>query len=273
MDEARELEGLTAVVTGGNGGIGYGIARALGMAGARVALWARDPVKNRSAVDRLVGDGVPAAAWVCDVASEGAVEHAMQETVAELGPVDVMVANAGVNASAALVDMSLKQWNKVLATDLTGVFLCFRAAARGLLALDRPGALIAVASSAGLEAAPTMVGYAAAKAGILGLVRSAAVELATHRVRCNALLPGFTESSRMTMDTASASLLAETRAAIPAGRWAVPDELGAAARFLADPRLSYHTGDRLLVDGGYIPLPGYLAVRAAFARERVVTGD
>lgn len=255
-----------AVVTGGSAGIGFGIAAALGTAGARVAVWGRRAHRNEAACERLRELGIVAEPVVCDVSVEADVEAATAATINRLGRIDVMVANAGTSTHAPLIEMSLEDWDHVIRTDLTGVFLCFRAAARELRSREAPGALIAVASVAAMQAQPGMANYAAAKAGLLGLVRSVAAELAPFRIRCNALTPGFTDTDGLSFQGASARMKVETLSAIPAGRWATPDDLGAAARFLADPALSIHTGDNLVVDGGYSTLPGYLAVRAAWER-------
>jgi NAD(P)-dependent dehydrogenase (short-subunit alcohol dehydrogenase family) len=128
------------------------------------------------------------------------------------------------------------------------------------------GALIAVSSVASRHAAPLMHGYAAAKAGISGLVRSVAAELAPRGIRANVLIPGFTENERLHPDTVSAEYDTEVVSSIPAGRWGTPDDIGAAAVYLADPALAYHTGAEVVVDGAYSIMPPYLAVRAARAR-------
>jgi len=263
----RPLDGLVAVVTGANSGIGFGIAAALGDAGARVAVWSRRDKRNQSACERLRAAGVDAEPMRCDVADEAQVEEAMAATLAHFGRVDVMIANAGIGTSARFIDLSLDDWNRVIGTDLTGVFLCFRAAAREMCRANSGGALVAVASLAALQAQPDMAHYAAAKAGLLGLVRSVAAELAPVRIRCNALTPGFTDTDGLSFDAASDQLRLETLSAIPAGRWATSAELGAAACFLADPRLTVHTGDSLVVDGGNVALPGYLAVRESLRRQ------
>jgi NAD(P)-dependent dehydrogenase (short-subunit alcohol dehydrogenase family) len=259
-----DLTGRTAVVTGGNGGIGFGISRALGRAGAAVAIWARDQDKTKAALAALEDEGIRAVGVVCDVAKEADIHNAISATMDQLGRVDIMVSNAGGGSgNADVVDSSLDEWERVLRTNLTGAFLCFRAAARTMIARGEGGALIAVSSEAATEAAPKKASYAAAKAGLGGLVRSLAVELAPHRIRCNVLMPGWTNNHRMHQDESPPELVTETVAAIPAGRWGTPDDLGTAAVYLADPTLAYHTGAQLVVDGGYSVIPPYLAARAA----------
>jgi hypothetical protein len=196
-----DLSGKVAVVTGGNGGIGFGIACALGHAGATVAVWGRDEAKTARAVERLGGDGISATGLRCDVADEGEVQRATAETVERLGRLDISVANAGGALHVPFLDSTLEGWNGDLATNLTGVFLCFREAARHMAARGEGGALIAVSSVASRHAAPLMHGYGAAKAGIGGLVRSIAAELAPLGIRANVLIPGFTENERLRPDT------------------------------------------------------------------------
>jgi NAD(P)-dependent dehydrogenase (short-subunit alcohol dehydrogenase family) len=232
-----DLSGKVAVVTGGNGGIGFGIACALGHAGATVAVWGRDEAKTARAVERLGGDGISATGLRCDVADEGEVQRATAETVERLGRLDISVANAGGALHVPFLDSTLEG-----------------------------GALIAVSSVASRHAAPLMHGYGAAKAGIGGLVRSIAAELAPLGIRANVLIPGFTENERLRPDTVTTDYDTEVVSSIPAGRWGTPEDIGAAAVYLADPSLAYHTGADVVVDGAYSIMPPYLAIRAA--RER-----
>jgi NAD(P)-dependent dehydrogenase (short-subunit alcohol dehydrogenase family) len=263
-----DLDGRVAVVTGGNGGIGFGIALALGRAGAAVAVWGRDEAKSARAVERLGADGIHSVGVRCDVADEGAVAQATARTVEALGGLDICVANAGMGLHVPFLETTLDQWNGGLATNLTGAFLCFRSAGRSMVARGRGGALIAVSSVAARHAAPQMAGYAAAKAALGGLVRSVAAELAPHGIRCNALIPGFTENERLQADTVTDDYNTEVVSSIPAGRWGTPDDIGAAAVYLADPTLGYHTGAEVVVDGAYSVMPPYLAVRAARQRRQ-----
>jgi NAD(P)-dependent dehydrogenase (short-subunit alcohol dehydrogenase family) len=261
-----DLSGRVAVVTGGNGGIGFGIAAALGHAGATVAVWGRNEAKTARALERLGAEGVSAVGLRCDVSDESDVRQATEETMQQLGRLDICVANAGKALHVPFLDSTLEEWNDVLTTDLTGVYLCFRETAGQMAARGDGGALIAVSSVASRHAAPLMHSYAAAKAGISGLVRSVAAELAPLGIRANVLIPGFTENERLHPDTVTTEYDTEVVSSIPAGRWGTPDDIGAAAVYLADPSLAYHTGGEVIVDGAYSVMPPYLAVRAA--RER-----
>ena len=248
-DPAARFADRVVVVTGGSAGIGLGIARTLGGAGARVALWARRPDRLDRAQAELAGLGIEAIPVVCDIGDEASVDAAMRVTAAAYGRVDVMVANAGRPARAPLVDTSFADWSKVVATNLTGTFLTFRAAARDMIARSEPGALLATSSLAARGGYAGMAGYAATKAGIEGLVRTLAVELAPHRIRCNALVPGYTVNSYFSPESVDADRGRAVSATIPAGRWGTPDDIGVAALYLADPALSYHTGASIVVDG------------------------
>ena len=245
------LAGLTAVVTGGNSGLGFGLARGLGAAGARVVLWARNEEHNRAAVEALARQDVDATAVTCDVTVEDDVAAALATTVAHAGRVDCLVANAGIAARARLVDTTLEDWQRVLRTNLDGTFLTTRAAAQHMIGRGGGGSLVVVASLAARYGAAEQLAYATSKTGLVGLTRTLAVELARHRIRCNALLPGWTETPMNEELRRSATFVRATVQRTPVRRWAQPDDFHEIAAFLADPSLTYHTGDEVLVDGGY----------------------
>jgi NAD(P)-dependent dehydrogenase (short-subunit alcohol dehydrogenase family) len=246
-----DLSGQIAVVTGGSAGIGLGIARALGGAGATVVLWARDETRLANAATTLGDDGITAATVRCDVTVEEDVERAMDESVRVCGEPDVFVANAGLPPTrVALVDTTLDEWETSLRGNLTSTFLCFRAAARRMIARGHGGSLIAVSSAAAVQASPRIHQYAAPKAGLHALVRALAHELAPAGIRCNTLVPGFTESDHQDPSQMSPRRRAEVTSSIPAGRFGVPHDLGMAAVYLASPSLAYQTGGSLVVDGG-----------------------
>jgi NAD(P)-dependent dehydrogenase (short-subunit alcohol dehydrogenase family) len=189
-----DLEGHVAVVTGGNRGIGLGMARGLLKAGAAVAIWARDPEKNRAAADSLRALGAGCEAFECDVTSEESVRAALRDTLARFGRVDSCFANAGVMLGQSFVEMTLEEWNKVIGVNLTGVFLTFRETARHMIERGGGGRLIATASIGALFGMPKQEHYASTKAGVLALVRGVAAELARHDIQANAVLPGWVET-------------------------------------------------------------------------------
>lgn len=246
------LEGRTVLVTGGNGGIGLGMARAVGAAGARVVIWGRDETKNERAVQDLAGRGVDAHAQRVDVDDETAIIEGFAAAVSWAGGrIDSVFANAGRSGSGAgVLDVTMDEWHAVLRTNLDGVFLTLQTAARHMADVGG-GALVAISSTSAIHGAPNSAPYAAAKTGLLGLVRAMAVGLARHRVRVNALLPGWTITDMARGGYENDRFRDATLRRTPVRRWAEPDEMGAAAVFLADPSVTFHTGDSIVVDGGY----------------------
>lgn len=246
-----QLAGHVAVVTGGNGGIGLGMARALAQAGADVAIWGRNSEKNDAASRELEGSGGRVLALGCDVSDEQQVIDATARTVAELGKIDSLFANAGVGGYAPFVRMSLDEWHRVMRINLDGAFLTLREAAKHMVERGEGGSLVAVSSTSAIHGAPGMEHYAGSKAALVAIMRGLAVELARHHIRCNTVLPGWTETDMLSPMTASEKFVKNTVSRTPVRRWGTPDDLGPAAVFLADPSNTFHTGDMLVVDGGY----------------------
>jgi NAD(P)-dependent dehydrogenase (short-subunit alcohol dehydrogenase family) len=246
-----DLSGRVAVVTGGNGGIGLGMALALAGAGADIAVWGRNADKNDAAVEELRATGREAVSFVCDVAVERQIVDSFAATVDALGHVDTMIANAGIDLAGPIVDMSLETWQRVMAVNLDGAFLCFREAARHMIERGEGGSLIAVSSTSAIHGAPGNEAYSASKAGVCALVRGLAIELARHRIRCNTLLPGWTETDLTAPLRGWEKFMTNTTNRTPVRRWGTPADMGPAAVFLADPTNVFHTGDTVVVDGGY----------------------
>jgi NAD(P)-dependent dehydrogenase (short-subunit alcohol dehydrogenase family) len=254
-----DLSGRTVVVTGGNRGIGLGLARGVAMAGANVCVWARNEGRNASAVTELHDLGAEASAVTCDVRYEESVTNALELTVRRFGRVDALFANAGViGKTYRFIEMPLSEWQEVMRTNLDGSFLCMREAARHMITGGHRGALICVSSISAIHGATRREQYGASKAALLALVRGLAVELGPAGIRCNALLPGWTESEIFTSNRHSQSgedsyqrLVEATTQRTPVRRWATASDFESVAAFLADPTISYHTGDTIVVDGGY----------------------
>ncbi|WP_181779985.1 SDR family NAD(P)-dependent oxidoreductase [Pseudonocardia pini] len=246
-----DLTGLTAVVTGGNNGIGRALAVGMAKAGANVAVWARNAERSAEAVEEIAGYGVKAIAVSCDVADEQAVAAAMTRTVDELGPLGCFVANAGIADAAPITEMSLESWHRVMRTNLDGGFLCTREAARRFVEQGTGGSIVVLSSTISRYGGAGMASYAASKTGLLGLGRTLAVELARYKVRCNILIPGWTRTGMNTDLQADERFMKATIGRTPARRWADPEELHDVAAFLADPSLTFHTGNEVVVDGGY----------------------
>ncbi|SHN17246.1 SDR family NAD(P)-dependent oxidoreductase [Cryptosporangium aurantiacum] len=247
-----DLTGRVAVVTGGNGGIGLGMAEALAAAGSDVAIWGTNPAKNEAAAEVLGQYPGKILTRRCDVGDPDQVTEAFAETVGTLGRVDAFFANAGIGgADRKFVDLSLDEWRQVTRINLDGVFLTFQAAARHM-AENGGGSLVAVSSIMGTNVGfPRAQAYAAAKAGVGGLVRSCAVELARYQIRVNAILPGYVRTALADGLTTNEAFTARTMPHLPARRWGVPADLGALAVYLACDASKYQTGTETIVDGGF----------------------
>ena len=246
-----DLTGRCAVVTGGNGGIGLGMARALLQAGARVAIWGTNPEKTERARAELSGFG-EVFALVCDVGDEQAVDAAFAESVARLGQVDACFANAGVSSfSAPIGSMSHEEFRRVMRVNLDGVFFTFRAASRHMIERGAGGSLVVTASTAAVEGAARNSHYGASKGAVTSYARALAVELARHRIRVNSILPGWIESEMTTGVFGDAKFAGAVLPRVPLRRWGTADDFGGIAVYLASDASSYMTGADLLIDGGY----------------------
>jgi len=255
MHTPFDLSGGGAVVTGGNGGIGLGMARALLAAGARVAIWGSRPDKTERAKAQLVaecGDAARVHAFVCDVGEEAQVDATFTASVAALGRVDACFANAGVGGQGApLLEMSLEEFRRVQRINVEGVFLTFRAAARHMVERGGGGSLVATASTAAIEGAARNSHYGASKGAVTSYVRALAVELARHRIRVNSILPGWIVTEMTERAVGNEKFAAAVLPRIPARRWGTIDDFGGIAVYLASDASGYTTGEQFVIDGGY----------------------
>jgi 3-oxoacyl-[acyl-carrier protein] reductase len=242
---ARELDRKVAVVTGGSRGIGRSIAGALADAGARVAVVARDVERAAAAARELPGSGHDG--FACDVADPAAVNATLAAIEERVGPVDILVNNAGVTRDNLLMRMKDEEFDEVINTNLKGAFNFTRAVSRGMMK-RRDGAILNITSVVGLVGNAGQANYAASKAGLVGLTKSVARELASRNVRCNAIAPGFITTD-MTAEL-NEKQIEELRGRIPLGALGDPGDIAAAARFLVGPSARYITGQVLAVDGG-----------------------
>lgn len=252
-----DLNGRVAVVTGGNGGIGLGIAQALAAAGCAVSIWGRNPEKNRQALASITAAGGNADALVCDVTDAASVTAAMQATLDRFGRVDGCFANAGIGGGGrrAFIERTEKEWRGMFATNLDGVFHAFQAAARHMTeraeAGDAFGRLVATSSLAALFGTARNEHYAATKAAINALVRALAVELARHGVTANAILPGWIRSEMTAGLMTNDKFVGNVMPRIPMRRFGEPSDFGGIAVYLMSKASSYHTADTFVIDGGY----------------------
>ncbi len=251
---AFDLSGKVALVTGGNGGIGYGMAQALASAGASVCIWGTNAERNAAAVAKLRAIGGQVLALRCDVSDEAAVEAAMDETVKHYGRLDACFANAGVTGRGSVksvVDISGDEWRRLMRVNLDGAFYTMRAAAKHMIAGGHGGSLAVTSSIAARSGPPRNEHYAASKGALISMVQSLAVELGRHRIRANAILPGWIESS-MTDDLLhNEKFVEKVLPRVPLRRWGTAEDLGGIAVYFASDASRYHTGDAVVIDGGY----------------------
>ncbi|MGH3745191.1 MAG: SDR family NAD(P)-dependent oxidoreductase, partial [Mycobacteriales bacterium] len=227
-----DLTGHAALVTGGNSGIGLGMAAGLAQCGADVAIWGTNAAKNAAARESLQQYGTNVIAVQCDVGDESAVESAFTRTVEELGKVDSCFANAGVGGMArSVMQMSAEEWHRVLRVNLDGAFYTFREASKHMVERGEGGSLVGTASLAAIEGQPRGEHYAATKGGLISMIRALAVELARHQIRANAILPGWIETPMTAVPRANAARSAELVGRTPMGRWGTPADLAGPALF------------------------------------------
>jgi NAD(P)-dependent dehydrogenase (short-subunit alcohol dehydrogenase family) len=248
-----DLSGSAVLVTGGNGGIGLGMAVGLAAAGADVMIWGRNPDKNTAAVDALAKYGSRVDSLVVDVSDEDAVGHGFEVTVDRLGKVDACFANAGTPSwGSRLADATHDEFRAVIGVNLEGVFLTFREAVRHLMGREAGGSLVATSSLSSVLGMPRGAAYASSKAAVSALVRSIAVEYGRFGIRANAILPGWIETDMtaglMSDDRFQQSQLSRTSMR----RWGRPDDFGGIAVYLASDASRFHTGDTIVIDGGYL---------------------
>ncbi|MGO8800270.1 MAG: SDR family NAD(P)-dependent oxidoreductase [Roseiarcus sp.] len=248
------LDGSLAVVTGGARGIGRASAAALASLGARVVVVDLDRGASETVVAEIAGRGGRALALAGDVANEASVDAMFDEAAKREGAVDILVNNAGAAIRRPAVELALADWEKVVAVNMTGAFLCARAAARQMIAANKGGAIVNVASIMGLSGGGLYpnVSYQTSKGAMVNMTRALAIEWAPQRVRVNAVAPTYVRTRLTAPLLENPEILAKIEAMTPLGRLAEPDEVAAAICFLASPAAAMITGHILPVDGGFL---------------------
>lgn len=246
-----DLSGAVAVVTGGNGGIGLGMALGLASAGCKIVIAARNADKSAVALREIEDMGVDALAVTTDVKLEDEVDQLLEKTIKRFGQVDILVNNAGMNLRKSPEDYLPEEWDLVMDTNLRSAFLCSKAFFPSMKMVRR-GKIINIGSMFSIFGGDVVPAYAASKGGIVQLTKSLAVAWAPHNIQVNAVLPGWiTTDLTEPIATQFPDWHQDITSRIPAGRWGVPSDLAGVALFLASGASNYITGAVLTVDGGY----------------------
>jgi NAD(P)-dependent dehydrogenase (short-subunit alcohol dehydrogenase family) len=250
------LQGKVALVTGGNRGIGLGMAEALAQAGADLVIWGSNPEHNAKAEAKLKETGVRVLVQKVNVAEESQVVDAMAEAAAKMGRVDSVFANAGIGGGArSFPEFDTATYRRVLGVDLDGVFFTFREACKHMVERaaggDKGGSLVAISSVSAVHGAPRNQAYAASKAAVMSMVRAIAVEHARHGVRANSILPGWIATDMTQGAQQNQKFVDNVISRVPMRRWGEPADFGGIAVYLASDASAFHSGDSFVIDGAY----------------------
>ena len=252
------LQGKVAIVTGGAMGIGFGIASRLAEAGASVAIADRNAEVAQASAEKLIAKGFVAAAFVVDVSDEASVQKMVEDVTAKCGTVDILVNNAGIYPNIPFVQMTSADFDKVVAVNLRGVFLCTKYVTERMIARGAGGKIVNITSIDAIH--PSSIGlahYDATKHGVWGFTKNIALELAPHHIVVNAVAPGGIRTpggagEKTAEEIANDPAFAPFLKKIPMARMGEPDDIGRAVLFLASDLSSYMTGTQIIVDGGYL---------------------
>lgn len=250
-----DLTGKTALITGGNSGIGLGFARGVAKHGADVCIWGTNAEKNAAAVEELRRYGTRVHAVTCDVGDATAVDHAFRETLEQFSRVDACFANAGIGGGGPFTDLTDEQWQRVLKVNLDGLFYTLRGAARHMKQRaeqgDPGGRLIGTSSLGALMGMARGEAYAGTKGAVISIMQGLAVEFARYGITANSILPGHIATAMTAKNYANEKFANAILPRIPLRRWGTGDDFEGIAVYLTSNASSYHTGDTFLIDGGF----------------------
>ena len=251
--EGFDLTGKTAVITGGNGGIGLGFARAVAAAGADVSIWGTNLKKNAAAEKELQAINPSASALQCDVSNEEQVEASMAAVIERYGRVDACFPNAGIGSlnQKPFFEHSNEDWFKVIDVNLHGVFYTLRAATRQMVAQGEGGTLVLTASGTAIQGAAKAQSYAATKGAMISMMLALSTEMARYKITSNAIIPGWVETAMTEGLFGWDKFVKAVMPRIPMRRWGQPDDFGAIAIYLMSDASRWHTGDVIKIDGGF----------------------
>jgi NAD(P)-dependent dehydrogenase (short-subunit alcohol dehydrogenase family) len=250
-----DLTGKTALITGGNSGIGLGFAAGVAKHGGDVCIWGTNAAKNAAALNSLTAYGTKVHAIQCDVSDEAAVEKSFAETLSVFGRVDACFANAGVGGGGPFAELATEQWRRVLSVNLDGLFFTLRCAARHMKARaeagDKGGRLIGTASLGALMGMSRGEAYSGSKGAVISIMQGLAVEFARYGVTANSVLPGHIETAMTEKNYANEKFHGAIMPRIPLRRWGTPADFEGIAVYLMSNASAYHTADSFLIDGGF----------------------
>jgi NAD(P)-dependent dehydrogenase (short-subunit alcohol dehydrogenase family) len=247
-----DLTGKVSLVTGGNGGIGLGMALGLAGRGSDIVIWGTNPTKNATARAELETYGVRVLDLLCDVGDQAAVKAAMAESVASMGRVDAVFVNAGVGGQApSFAGMAAEEWERVMRVNLDGAFYTAQEAVRHMTARGGGGSIVFTTSGSAYYGQQRGQHYGASKAGLISMMKAIAVEHARDGIRCNSVLPGWIESEMTAGALSWDKFVEKVLPRVPLRRWGKKEDFSGVAVYLASDASGYHTGDVLTIDGGY----------------------
>ena len=248
-----DLSGKVAVITGGNGGIGLGFARAVAAAGADVSIWGTNAEKNAAAEAELKAINPSASALVCDVSDESVVEASMASVIEKYGRIDACFPNAGIGTQnqKPFFEHTNEDWHNVINVNLHGVFYTLRAATRQMVNQGEGGTLVLTSSGTAIQGSAKGQAYAATKGGVVSMMLGLSTELARYRITANAVIPGWVETAMTDKLFTWDKFVDNVMKRIPMRRWGTPDDFGAIAVYLMSDASRWHTGDVIKIDGGF----------------------